>query len=381
LNNTSVTSFTPKVSTIVALTFAIVCGPCANWAKSSEPAPHPQSPIFDAGVTAEYSEAKDLMRQKKWVEAVVILRAVQKRIPSDKALPLDLARALAYSGRREEALNVLVQLVNQEKGARQKALIRKIKVFSRFFLTNSTFQIYQDGVNLMLADKYRPALDRFEKALEQDPANAEILTRLGQSLVLEGDFDSADERLRLARRLDPYEPEIQLWLGRALQQRGEVDEALTELRAAYPQIPSSETAVVWYATALFSNGQKAQAMQLLENDLDRQPRHLRALVELSRLRLSSAGEKDTSAAWQARKDLQVALSRLGDYFTSAPTAPIVVVTDTSGETDTTESLGGATVTADDLTINPKVSEADLKKEINDLLTEADGRINESSVAN
>jgi tetratricopeptide (TPR) repeat protein len=318
------------------------------------------------------------MRQKKWVEAVVILRAVQRRLPGDRALPLDLARALAYSGRREEALNVLVQLVSQEKGERRKALIRKIKVFSRFFLTNSTFQIYQDGVNLMLADKYHAALDRFEKALEQDPANAEILTRLGQSLVLEGDYDSAAERLRLARRLDPYEPEIQLWLGRALQQRGEVGEGLEELRAAYPQIPFSETAVIWYATALFSSGQKAQAMQLLESDLDHQPRHLRALVELSRLRLSSANAGDTAAAWQARKDLQVALSRIGDYYSSAPTAPIVVVTDTTGENEATEALSGASVTADDLTINPKVSQADLKKEIGNLLAEADSRIQESA---
>lgn len=269
-------------------------------------------------VSSEHAEARAYLQDKKWAEAAIILRTLQKRYPEEDAVAVDLAQALLYSGRREEAVSVLGQGGNKGARAHRRAasgsgLVSRIRVLSRSFLTNETFQIFQDGMGFLKAGKVKPARDKFERALEREPDNMEILTRLGQCLVLEKDEDSAAERLRLARRLNPYEPETRLWLGRAMHQRGEAREAIDELKAAFPALPASELAPVWLAEALSTIGQTAQGIRILEEDLERNPMHLATLVTLAKLRIQSQG-RDASALWSARKSLQLAESRFKPYY-------------------------------------------------------------------
>jgi tetratricopeptide (TPR) repeat protein len=141
------------------------------------------------------------------------------------------------------------------------------------FLSNESFQGYQDGVNLLNNGKFRPARDRFEKALGQEPDNVEILIRIAQCLLLEQDEDSAAERLKLARKLNPFEPEIRLWLGRAMHRRGELRKAIAELRVAHQELKGSELAPTWYAEALLASGQRASAISVLEKDVQEYPFH------------------------------------------------------------------------------------------------------------
>jgi len=255
-------------------------------------------------------EAEALSLQKKWADAAVVFRATLRQNPEHTGAALGLARALAFSGRREEALTLLLRFADQTTGDRRTVFIRRAKVLGRVFLTNNTFQLYQDGLNFMQTAKIRAARERFEKALEQEPDNVEILTRLGQTLMAEKDFDSASERLRLATRLGPFEPEIRLWLGHALHQRGELKEALEELRAAHQALPDLEMGVLWLAATLISSGQRAAAIQFLTDSCQRHPGHLLALFQLARLRLQSPDSKSSQALWASRKDLQLILSRL-----------------------------------------------------------------------
>jgi thioredoxin-like negative regulator of GroEL len=333
----------------------------------------PLSAPFDG-----YSEAKQLMRERKWVEAIVLLRSALKKAPRSQTqnIELDLARAMVYSGRREEALTVLSQMINGRKGAAQKQLIQRVRVLSRVFLTNATFQTYQDGVNFLLIRKYRAAREKFEKALESDAANVETLTRIGQCLVLDGDVDSAAERLRVARRLDPYEPEIRLWLGHALFERGEMRDALSELKAAYMDLGSSELAAVWYAEALMGASQKAAATQILEDDLKRHPDHVWGLITLSRYRLVSASSRDIDVAWQARKDLQLALSRISIYLPPAENDVPPVLSNASASTAGTGSSPAVREIdpMGDLALNLRQTEPELRHEITKLMEEADSRI-------
>lgn len=267
--------------------------------------------------TLRYSEAKKLIDSRKWAEAAIVLRALLQEKPDFMPAYVNLARALAYLNRREEALTILEQAAGSAAPSDRKALIRKLAVLSRQFLENDTFQIYQEGVSFLARRKYKDASVRLARALDREADNVEILVRMGQALVLSGDHDSAAERLRTARRLNPYEPEIQLWLGRALFFRGEIGEALKELTEARRLLPRSELAPVWLAEALLGAQRRKEALDLLDRDLRKEPLHLPSLISLARIRSESLGpmaasERD-NPLWLARKDLQIALSRFEDY--------------------------------------------------------------------
>lgn len=294
------------------------------------------------------------MAKRKWAEAAIVLRSILKRSPDFVPGAIELARALVYSGRREEALAVLGQAAARHQGPRRAALIDRAHVIGRLFLTTRAQQVFQEGLNLLETGKYRPARERFEQALEAEPDNVEVLARIGQCLVLEGDNDSAAERLRLAKRLDPFEPEVGLWLGRALHQRGELSQALVELKAAYDGLERSERAALWYADALVASGARRAAVTLLAEDSKAEPFHLAGLLVLARLRVELFRESGTDSLWNARKDLQVALSRLPKYGTP--------------ELGRFES---------ELGLDLRESPADLKGKINALLAQLDARLETS----
>jgi thioredoxin-like negative regulator of GroEL len=268
---------------------------------------------------AKYEEARSLIAHHRYAESAVMLRTVLKEAPDLLPAALDLARALTYLGRRGEAVAVLAERSSRESPKVRATLMRRQQVMSRLFLTNATFQGYQEGVNFLIAGKYKAARERFSGALDHEPDNVEILLRLAQAQLLERDADSAVENLRTARKLNPFEPQIRLWLGRALLLRGEVPQATEELKAANQELKGGETAAVWLADALLASGQKAAAIQLLEQDSKSNPMHLQALVSLARHRLGLS-PRDEESLWIVRKELQLALSRLPEY--GSPTGRI-----------------------------------------------------------
>ncbi len=278
------------------------------------------------------SEARLLFEQKKWAEAVVILRPVFKAQPTARDVGMDLSRALLFSGRREEALSVLQEMAAGASGTRREHILRRAQVASRQFLTAETQKLYQEGLNFMWARKFKQAREQLELALSAESDNVEILTRQGQCLAMEGEADSAAEVFRRARRLAPAEPAIRMWLGRMLHLRGELAEAVTEIQAGRAGLPLSEAAPVWLADAMVSTGKREQAIALLEADVQKNPMHVQSLLALARLYLFSPAlplvsdgaalgdevqpaVKDAPGGglWQARKKLQLATSRLGEY--------------------------------------------------------------------
>jgi tetratricopeptide (TPR) repeat protein len=257
-------------------------------------------------------ESQALLGKKKWAEAAIVLRSLIRKDPRSASANADLAKALFYLGRREEALDILNQAIELNTGRKKDWLVEQSRVFSKTFEKNTTFQTYQDGVDLLSAEKFKPAREKFEQALSVEPFNVEILIRLGQSYLLDGDHDSAAERLKLARRLDPYESEIHLWLGRALQMRGELSDALSELRLASEQLKQSQLAPVWLADAESMAGQNSEAIGLLEQDVKANPMHVTSLIALANYKTLST-DFDQKVLWSARRDYQNALSRIPDY--------------------------------------------------------------------
>jgi tetratricopeptide (TPR) repeat protein len=283
-----------------------------------------------------------------------VLRGFLKDSPNSVPATLGLATALTYLGRREEALDTLNKATQWAKGSEREALVRRVRVLTRLFLTNKIFQFYQDGLNFILTKKYRSARERFELALAEEPENVEILIRLGQSLILDGDFKGGIDPLALAKKLNPFEPEVSLWLGRAYLKQGSLAEAVSELRIANEGIKGSEQAPLWLAESLFASGQLVSAIRILERDAKAFPFHLLSLVSAAKYRLQGS-HLDYSTLWNIRKSLQSALSRLNKYPTASEEA---------GQGDST------------LGVNRSPSE--LKSEIQRLLQQVDGRLSEAS---
>jgi tetratricopeptide (TPR) repeat protein len=293
----------------------------------AEPQPWPEN----VPSNSDFQEATALLKRRQWAEAAIALRSVLNREPRLLPAIMDLGDALTQSGRREEALGMINAAIMREKGPRRAQLLEKLSVLSRLFLTNATFQLYQDGLNLLRVRKYKPARERFEKALAQEPDNVEILVRLGQDLVLENENVAAAERLKLARKFNPFEPETHLWLGRAFQEQGELADAVQELRLARADLKDSELAPAWYADALFAEGNREAAVEALESDVKAHPLHLSGLFMLVEFRLADLPPEDKSAQdsghgsgeasralWSVRQDLQLVISRLPQYESDQP---------------------------------------------------------------
>jgi tetratricopeptide (TPR) repeat protein len=258
-------------------------------------------------------DAKKLLDKRKWPDAVISFRALLKQDPASLSALVGLSTALTYTGKREEALSLLTQAAANAQGNLRQTLIRRSRVVAKLFLTNDTFKTYQEGLNLIIAKKYRLAKDRLEKALSDEPDNLEILVRLGQCLVLDSSNDGALERLTAAKKLNPYEPEAQLWLGRAYYQKNVPVSAIAELKNALSELPGSELAPVWLAETLYTQGQTNSALRVLNNDTKTSPFHVLSLIMSARYRIVAA-HSDTAVLWSARKDLQLAMSRIDQYM-------------------------------------------------------------------
>lgn len=261
----------------------------------------------------DFQDSKDHISKKQWSEATVLLQRVTKNAPQWTPGALMLAKVLTYSGRRTDAIQVLENTIQHEKGESRQALIRQTNVLSRIFYTQESSKIYQEGLRLVREKKYRLGRERLQRALEIESNNLEILLRLGQCFVLEGNVDSAAETLLVAKKLGPFEPEVHLWLARALHQRGELKKSLQEFHSIRDELKTSEIAPLWHAEAQVSAGQKNAAIQLLEKNTREHPMHLYALYFMALLKYQ-AFPREESTLWGVRKDLQLILSRLENYI-------------------------------------------------------------------
>ena len=118
-------------------------------------------------VRTQLDEAQVLLSKHKWAEAAIVLRSAIRREPRSASANADLAKALLYLGRREEALSVLGEAIEQNKGRSRDWLIEQNRVIAKIFVTNATFQSYQDGVDLLSVGKFRPARENSNKSCSE----------------------------------------------------------------------------------------------------------------------------------------------------------------------------------------------------------------------
>lgn len=185
-------------------------------------------------------EAADVCWQADRNAAFSMLNTHLKRYPKDADVRLVLARALARSGARGQALKAADLAVKN---------------------AGDDFRIYQNAgqvaAELNDAERTTRWLTEYVKRVrEENPAvdlsRAELWLQLGNAALLQGDFETAARHYR-ELKAGPYAVQARLREAVALSDAGRTDDALTTLREA-------RTALKLDASALFS----AEASLLME---------------------------------------------------------------------------------------------------------------------
>lgn len=219
---------------------------------------------------------------------------------------------LLKKGQRSDAVRQLVLSSVRVPQSARKSLLTRSKILSRAFISNSSFEVYQDALNELQLRKYRAAQEKLEGVLKDDPQNCEVLLKLGQAYLLSGEVNRAIQKLTLAKKVNALDSEVLLWLGKAELTMGRAKEAIHEWRSLEPEVARSEVAVISLAEALVLLGQQGLALRTLQRDLEQNPLHLQVLILSAKIKFQS-GRAELDALWSARKDLQIGLSRLEAY--------------------------------------------------------------------
>lgn len=250
---------------------------------------------------SDYEKAHQLVVQQKWTEALPLLKALHEEAPASMMVGVDLAQTLIRLNRREEAITLL----------KRYGMTKQAQVAARSFITQESYKLYQEGLNLLESKKYGPSCDRFEKSLEKDQAHLDIQIRLIQCETLDGNIDAALRFVDSVERMYGEQPESTLWKGKALSMKGQTERAVAAFEKAVKMLPTSELAPVWLAETLYANGQKASAFSTLEADLKKNPQHVQSLITLARLKFSQS--QNLAQFQEVQKDLQIAQSRMEKY--------------------------------------------------------------------
>jgi len=263
----------------------------------------------------EYQLAQTYIKQEKWPEAVIVLKSLNNHNPKKIKHALLLSESLVYLGRREEALNLLIQVYSKKETTKKnkKILVDKIDVLSQVFMTNLTFQSYQDALSKMKDKKFKAALKGFYLMLSKEPKNLQILMRIGQSHFFLKQYSMATELFLEAKALNPHRAEVRLWLGKSLYFKNQFTRALKELKTANKQLKKSELAPVWLSKVLNEQGKLNKAISVLEQDIKKESTHVLSLFELAQLKLQLGQRGSVEKLWESRQALQLALSRFKQY--------------------------------------------------------------------
>ncbi len=260
----------------------------------------------------QWVEANQLIQKQKWTEAVSLLKGLYSVNPKEIAILGALSLSLTRLGQRTEAVDFLHRFAADQTPIERERLAKRSRILSRTFVSNATFEKYQDGLNAFLAKKYRSAREKFERVLQDEPQNCEVLIRLGQCLVAEDEVEAAIQRLAQAKKVSPTDSEISFWLGKAYLARGNFREALRSFKLLDFEIRNAEMAVIALSEGQVLSGQVNLAFKTLEKDIDENPLHVESLWLFAKIKLQTA-KGDLDSLWSARKDLQLALSRVDRY--------------------------------------------------------------------
>jgi tetratricopeptide (TPR) repeat protein len=220
---------------------------------------------------------------RRYDAALELLRPLRTAKPHDLRLAQLEARALAGSGRRDEAIAVLQQALDANPGeptaylsladmlAEASRAADAQEVLDRAaarFPDNVTIP-FQRGALLERARQYDRAEAEFRVVLARDPLHAPALNYLGYMLAEQGDrLEEAVQLIERALKIDPGNGSYLDSLGWAFFQQRRYEEAHEHLARAAEQLPSNSVVQDHLGDALAALGRHAEAIAAWQRALD-----------------------------------------------------------------------------------------------------------------
>lgn len=247
-------------------------------------------------------------------EAIVGMKNLIQEVPLYLPAYGHLAEYQLSQGDRDAAIATLKQATQKAADPLKKSWRRKTRIVVSLFRSHTNYSLYQQTIRDIFAENYKTAKSKLEELLKLEPDHFEVLLRLGQCHLLTGELKKATLYLEKATKLNPDEPQAWIWLGRSRFLLGENKKAEKAFQnVTWDARASLETGVVWWSDVLLISRGKKAVLDFLEKQLEKNSAQVQVLVKLAEYR-SSFFPKDNDAQWQARKELQLALSRFDDYM-------------------------------------------------------------------
>lgn len=113
------------------------------------------------------------------------------------------------------------------------------------------------------------AAERFAKAVELDPKNADARISYGESLVAAKKYDEALAQFTKAKEMAPNSKDAGLGIGTVHLEKGEVDKAIQEISSAAMLNPKPEKAYFWLGAAYEKKGDLPNAVKYYKKAIEK----------------------------------------------------------------------------------------------------------------
>jgi tetratricopeptide (TPR) repeat protein len=263
--------------------------------------------------SAELLDAATSTRER--ARAIDAMRTAAALDPANPARAYVLARQLAKTGHRDEALELFQRLADQLTldAARRPRLPRAALFVPPGLVPESPGVqpffppvLYADGFDLVQRGEYEAAIEAFESASARDPfahpsGSDDPEVERGGFALRDGQTGVALEIFKRVSDRAPDRAEMHRLLGRAYLIDEQYEPAIKEFERSVAINPDDERARLDLGEALIAAGREAEAETALKRAVELLPRSARAVYALGRLhrrqnRHSEAIQEFTRAA-------------------------------------------------------------------------------------
>lgn len=183
----------------------------------------------------KFTDAMELYRQGKFLEAEKLLEEIREQFPQDKNSAMLLGLVQFQRGQDEQAIELFDKYIDTE--------------------TASSTLIQTAAVAKFRAKKMDEALDMLKKAVAAQPNNADILATYGLALLdLEPTSDEGQKALEKSLAINPEKHRLRLALAKRHYAMKNAEQGLAQLRTAHRAVPLDFVVHEAYLKALMQAG-------------------------------------------------------------------------------------------------------------------------------